>query len=735
MPRKLCELRRWLEIHVNARTETSTQGAKGLACLDHTALVDPLLMDAINQRVLSLRALLPPSCVFEELPGNIATYTQVIDTRQAIINMVAGKDDRLLVVVGPAGATADLSALRALAAQLSSLSSSLSSELVIVLRADACMSLATADQVNKGIRRARELLLEINGLGVPTAIEFRDTITPQFFADLLAWANVSARSEAMRELVSGLSMPVGVRAPSSDVASAVRAIDISGGAHHFLGVSVEGVCGVVKSTGHPDVFAMLPADGAAAGDGFVGALRRLHEQRPQTALVLELGADGTSVTRACEEICRGGTLGARLIGVDLRLAVEGASAGGALDATRLHALAASVTKRRRERLHSLAATTAAAPTETHNLRISAVSPLLPPACLLEELPRTEASAKVVGDARRGVHKVLTGASDRLIVLLGPAAVDDPAVALEYGARLVQLAREVADELLVVMRVEINTPVTPSTGPWPGLLFDPARDGSYEINKGIRQSRELLLQLNALGLPCALEFRDTITPQFFADLLAWASVDAGSETLRELVSGLSMPVGVRAPKLDGGTSEDVSTAAAAVAAGGTGRHFLGVTSHGLAGIVQSTGNRDIAITLDGGSGVGTQRAAAVLAACAGSTAPIVAQCGGSDPAALREGSLPGGGASDGEQIAMASAVAAAVAAGQPTPCGLSLNSYLLAGAAPVGAPAIRGLSLTEPCVDWLATEQIVHTLAEAVRTRRERRGPPADDDAKKRQRGK
>ena len=491
---------------MNARTETSTQGAKGLACLDHTALVDPLLMDAINQRVLSLRALLPPSCVFEELPGNIATYTQVIDTRQAIINMVAGKDDRLLVVVGPAGATADLSALRALAAQLSSLSSSLSSELVIVLRADACMRLATADQVNKGIRRARELLLEINGLGVPTAIEFRDTITPQFFADLLAWANVSARSEAMRELVSGLSMPVGVRAPSSDVASAVRAIDISGGAHHFLGVSVEGVCGVVKSTGHPDVFAMLPADGAAAGDGFVGALRRLHEQRPQTALVLELGADGTSVTRACEEICRGGTLGARLIGVDLRLAVEGASAGGALDATRLHALAASVTKRRRERLHSLAATTAAAPTETHNLRISAVSPLLPPACLLEELPRTEASAKVVGDARRGVHKVLTGASDRLIVLLGPAAVDDPAVALEYGARLVQLAREVADELLVVMRVEINTPVTPSTGPWPGLLFDPARDGSYEINKGIRQSRELLLQLNALGLPCGEKAR-------------------------------------------------------------------------------------------------------------------------------------------------------------------------------------------------------------------------------------
>ena len=694
------------------------------------------MSSATNQRVLSLRALLPPSCVFEELPGNIPTYTQVIDARQAIINMVSGKDDRLLVVIGPPRLDADTAALRALAKDLAALSSSLASELVVVLRADAAMALASADQVNKGIRQARELLLELNGLGIPTAIEFRDTITPQFFADLLVWASVSARSEAMQELISGLSMPVGVRAPAADVASAVRALDISGGAHHFLGVSVEGVCGIVQSTGHPDVLALLPADGAPDSEGFVGSLRRLHEQRPQTALVLELSADGASVARACEEICRGGTLGARLVGVDLRLACTGGGTG--LDAAWLQALAAAVTKRRRSApKHAPAASSEQ--TQTNDLRIAAVSPLLPPACLLEELPRSDECAKMVGSARRELHEILIGASDRLVVLAGPAAVDDPAVALEYGARLALLAKEVQSEVLVVMRAEIATPVTPSTGPWPGLLFDPDRDGSYQINKGIRQARELLLRLGALGLPTTLEFRDTITPQFFADLLAWASVDAGSETLQELVSGLSMPVGVRAPSQDAGGREDGGAAAAAVAAAAVGRHFLGVTSHGLAGIVQSTGNADLAVLLEGGTGAGATRAAAVLGACTSSQAAVVAECAGSDPAAARDGSLHGGGASDAEQAAMATAIAAAVADGQPAPCGLSLNSYLLAGAAPIAgaaaAAALRGLSLTEPCVDWLATQQIVRDLAAAVRERRERRGPAAGGDAKKRARAK
>ena len=155
-------------------------------------------------------------------------------------------------------------------------------------------------------------------------------------------------------------------------------------------------------------------------------------------------------------------------------------------------LATAVRARRKSarRLSSAAAVAS----ETDNLRITDVRPLLPPACLLEELPRSSDGALVVREARAAIAKILNGESDRLVVLAGPAAVDSPAAALEYAARLATLARQVRDEVVVVMRCEFATPVTPSTGPWPGLLFDPERDGSYQINSGIRKARSLLLQV-------------------------------------------------------------------------------------------------------------------------------------------------------------------------------------------------------------------------------------------------
>jgi 3-deoxy-7-phosphoheptulonate synthase len=256
-----------------------------------------------------------------------------------------------------------------------------------------------------------------------------------------------------------------------------------------------------------------------------------------------------------------------------------------------------------------------------------------------------------------------------------------------------------------------TPVTPSSGPWPGMLFDPLKDGSYAINKGIRESRELLLQLTRLGLPTALEFRETITPQFFADLLSFASVNAQSETLAQLVSGLSMPAGLRAAVHGAAGEDDASKAQLALTAAGAARHFLGVTAHGLAGIVESMGNADCALVLGGGKGSPAERAQHILATCAAPEAPpVVAACGS-------------GGAIDSEQIAVAQAVGAAVAAGQPAPRAISLNSYLLAGAqarmlgAGSDSAAIRGLSVTDPCMDWLATDQLVRELAGSVRARR------------------
>ena len=186
-------------------------------------------------------------------------------------------------------------------------------------------------------------------------------------------------------------------------------------------------------------------------------------------------------------------------------------------------LATAVRARRKSarRLSSAAAVAS----ETDNLRITDVRPLLPPACLLEELPRSSDGALVVREARAAIAKILNGESDRLVVLAGPAAVDSPAAALEYAARLATLARQVRDEVVVVMRCEFATPVTPSTGPWPGLLFDPERDGSYQINSGIRKARSLLLQVRScchatatanlpatiLRLPCRSDRGDEAGP--------------------------------------------------------------------------------------------------------------------------------------------------------------------------------------------------------------------------------
>ena len=215
---------------------------------------------------------------------------------------------------------------------------------------------------------------------------------------------------------------------------------------------------------------------------------------------------------------------------------------------------------------------------------------------------------------------------------------------------------------------------------------------------------LLLQLTDLGLPTALEFRETITPQFFADLLAYAQVNAQSETLAQLVSGLSMPAGLYA-KQRGGGEDDLAKAAGAYADAGAARHFLGVTAHGLAGIVESTGNFDCAVVLGGGAGAPAERAARILAGCQGD-APVLAACGA-------------GGAIDADQTAIATAISKAIAKAQPAPKGVALNSYMLSGAQVVHdqKQVIRGLSQTEPCMDWLATEHVVNELAKAVQQRR------------------
>ena len=304
--------------------------------------------------------------------------------------------------------------------------------------------------------------------------------------------------------------------------------------------------------------------------------------------------------------------------------------------------------------------------------------------------------------------------------------------------------------------------------WAGIVKDPDGDGSMQINRGLRQARELLLQINRLGLPVACEFADTITPQFFADLLSWSCVSAGSETLRELVSGLSMPAGLRAhvdatspermaavgasladaagPQVGGahlGVSSHTCTAHAIPAHAmsvvchsplthppprATDQVFFGVTSHGIAGIVQSKGNDECALVMHGGAGTPDERTSRVVGACkelrkaapaAPAAPPVIVECGGAE-------------VTPDEQAQLVAKLAEALGAGEVQLHGLSLSSHLLSGSQAADAPnRVRGLSITEPCLDWAATSEAVHAVAAAVRRRNAATGGIA---AKKPRRG-
>ena len=235
-----------------------------------------------------------------------------------------------------------------------------------------------------------------------------------------------------------------------------------------------------------------------------------------------------------------------------------------------------------------------------NARVAQLSALLPPSIAFQEAPGDMPTYHQVVEARQQILNIISGADDRLLVVLGPPADCEPAALTELATQLQALKPKLEKELCLVVLAD--------------AALQPEGPEAVQINRGLRQARELLLQINRLGLPTACEFADTITPQFFADLLSWACVSAGSETLRELVSGLSMPAGLRVPTNADGADE-LAAAAAGLAAAGEAQVFFGVTSHGIAGIVQSTGNAECGLVMRGGAGTPEQRAKRVVGACA------------------------------------------------------------------------------------------------------------------------
>jgi 3-deoxy-7-phosphoheptulonate synthase len=341
-------------------------------------------------------------------------------------------------------------------------------------------------------------------------------------------------------------------------------------------------------------------------------------------------------------------------------------------------------------------------------RIREIMELAPPSHLLREFPVSDRAAATTYTARQAIHRVLHGADDRLVVVVGPCSIHDYDAAIDYASRLAAVKREFASDLIVVMRVYFEKPRT--TVGWKGLINDPRLDDSFRINEGLRLARRILLEVNELELPAGTEYLDMITPQYIADLIAWGAIGARtteSQVHRELASGLSCPVGFK-----NGTNGDVKIAVDAIKAASAPHHFLSVTKGGHSAIVHTAGNEDTHIILRGGKTTNYD-AASVEATCrslgaAGLAARLMIDCSHANSEKRHE-----------RQIAVAEEVAGQVAAGDARIFGVMLESHINAGRQDLvpGQPLAYGVSITDACIGWDSTVTVLHALAEAVRARR------------------
>jgi 3-deoxy-7-phosphoheptulonate synthase len=346
---------------------------------------------------------------------------------------------------------------------------------------------------------------------------------------------------------------------------------------------------------------------------------------------------------------------------------------------------------------------------TSDTRVVRYEPLLAPAALLDELPLDDGSARTVERARTQVRSVLDMADDRLLVVVGPCSVHDPAAAMDYARRLAALRDTHAGDLLIVMRVYFEKPRT-VTG-WKGLINDPGLDGSYDVHRGLRAARLLLLDILALGLPVGCEWLDPITPQYIADSVTWGAIGARtteSQVHRQLASGMSMPVGFK-----NGTDGDVQVAIDACRAAAAEHRFFGVTPVGAAALVTTAGNADCHIILRGGRS-GQNYHAADVSAALGTLGES-----GLPQRLMVDASHGNSGKDHRRQPAVVTALAEQIAAGQGGLTGVMLESFLAAGRQDLADPAslAYGQSITDACMDIDTTAAALAELAGAVRQRR------------------
>ncbi len=353
--------------------------------------------------------------------------------------------------------------------------------------------------------------------------------------------------------------------------------------------------------------------------------------------------------------------------------------------------------------------------DTDDQRIQDVTPLPPPEHLIRFFPIAGTPVeRLVGDTRGAIRRILQGQDDRLLVVIGPCSIHDPGAALEYARRLKAERDRHADTLEVVMRVYFEKPRT--TVGWKGLINDPYLDSSYRIHEGLRIARQLLVDINRLGVPAAGEFLDTISPQYIGDLVSWGAIGARtteSQVHRELASGLSAPIGFK-----NGTDGNLKIATDAIQAAARPHHFLSVHKNGQVAIVETRGNKDCHVILRGGK-TPNYDAASVAAAVKELQAAKL------DCHLMIDFSHANSAKQHERQVDVARDVGAQLAAGNHCIFGVMVESHLEDGAQKFTpgqddpAALQYGKSITDACIGWEASVGVLDTLAEAVRARRAR----------------
>ncbi|TAN66975.1 MAG: 3-deoxy-7-phosphoheptulonate synthase [Methylobacter sp.] len=346
---------------------------------------------------------------------------------------------------------------------------------------------------------------------------------------------------------------------------------------------------------------------------------------------------------------------------------------------------------------------------TDDLRICGTKEVIAPVQVHTEMPISEVAAQTTALARQDIHKILTGLDDRLVVVVGPCSIHDPIAAHEYARLLKVIKDELIDDLVLVMRVYFEKPRT--TVGWKGLINDPDLDSSFNINKGLRIARRLLLDVNEAGVPAATEYLDLITPQYVSDLIAWGAIGARtteSQGHRELASGVSCPIGFK-----NSTDGTIKIAIDAIGAAMSPHHFISLNKAGHSAIFSTTGNEDVHIILRGGNDRPNYDAVSVEQVAEGLVNAEL------KPNIMIDFSHANSLKQCQRQLIVGDDVAQQIANGDHRIMGVMIESHLKAGNQKVveGQPLVYGQSITDACLSWDDTVPLLRELAAAVQKRR------------------